>query len=516
MAAKSANDELADSFTTHTIDILRVAEGQRAEVITALEKLEAGLVIEVQKAAGKSPLSQARVRALGVQTRATIKDAYSKIDVQSGKALAAVANLEAKNTVKAINTTIGVPVATVAMSKEQLTTLAGKTLVNGKFPSEWWATQAAGTQDRFMQQMRIGTALGEGVDKLAARVRGTKAMNYTDGIMLVSKRQAEALVRTSTATVANEAKLATFANNSDLIKGIQWLSTLDSRTTPICKALDGKQWDLNYKPINGNDKAWPGPIAHWGCRSTQTSVLKSWAELAGPGANLKALEAKPGADLDDMLRANLVKNQGMSVEQAAQAASNKRESMDGGAPATQTFEGFLRGKSAEFQNAVLGDGKAKLWRAGDITVSDMTDQQNRPLSLAQLHNLVEGKAPSAGFTDEFLTPGLPAKVIDAGGLLAAEQARDAALAAHVATQEEIAAAYAQAKGDLQEAKDERTAAQEAADAARRALDAAAPDERGHLTRTFNFAGKDLAAAQAKLEAAQKAADALQKLSENNT
>jgi hypothetical protein len=62
---------------------------------------------------------------------------------------------------------------------------------------------------------------------------------------------------------------------------VQWVSTLDSRTTEICIALDGLQWTLpDYEPI-GHKVDFPGAIAHWGCRSTQIAVVKSWEELGG-------------------------------------------------------------------------------------------------------------------------------------------------------------------------------------------------------------------------------------------
>ena len=49
-----------------------------------------------------------------------------------------------------------------------------------------------------------------------------------------------------------------------------------------------------------------------------------------------------------------------------------------------TFEQFLEGKSAAYVDSLLGRGKAKLYRDGHISLSDLVDQQGRALTLAQL------------------------------------------------------------------------------------------------------------------------------------
>ena len=127
--------------------------------------------------------------------------------------------------------------------------------------------------------MRIGITGGENLQSLIQRVRGTKAANFTDGIMKVAKNKAEALVRSSVAAVNNEALIKTYEANGDLFNGYQWLATLDSRTSDICKARSGLTWDMDFKPI-GHGIGWTAPPAHFNCRSTVIGVLKPWADLA--------------------------------------------------------------------------------------------------------------------------------------------------------------------------------------------------------------------------------------------
>ena len=62
-----------------------------------------------------------------------------------------------------------------------------------------------------------------------------------------------------------------------------------------------------------------------------------------------------------------------------------RASMDGQVPTAQGFDGWLNGKSEDFQNDLLGVEKARLWRDGKVTLQELTDQSGNPLTIAELH-----------------------------------------------------------------------------------------------------------------------------------
>ncbi|MDD5723606.1 MAG: hypothetical protein PHY29_07710 [Syntrophales bacterium] len=53
----------------------------------------------------------------------------------------------------------------------------------------------------------------------------------------------------------------------------------------------------------------------------------------------------------------------------------------------ETCSDFLNRHSKEYQDNLLGPGRAELWRSGKITLSDLVSQQGRPLSLSQLEAL---------------------------------------------------------------------------------------------------------------------------------
>lgn len=285
--AKNATAIITNKILSNSIDLMRVSEGIRRRILKDLEELEADLVRDVMDAAGKTQFRMDRLRALLVQTRQTIATAYAGIAAAYPAELKAIALETSKQLLQAVNTTLRVDLLSVALSKEQLEYIAGKTVVEGYFPAQFWKKQGQVLRDRFAATMRQGQYRGETVDQLVRRVRGTRAMGFKDGVMNASRHQAEALVRTSVQAVAGEARLRSFINNRDVIAGIQWISRLDERTTIICQELDGKKWrlpesgdkDADYSPW-GHDTPFPGAIAHWGERSVQVPITFSFKELA--------------------------------------------------------------------------------------------------------------------------------------------------------------------------------------------------------------------------------------------
>jgi SPP1 gp7 family putative phage head morphogenesis protein len=205
---------------------------------------------------------------------------------------------------------------------------------------------------KFEQQVKLGMVSNETIDQIVRRISGDEAFA---GVMPQGRANAAALVQTSIAEGANDARLAMYRKNADIIKGVQQLSTLDERTTDICIAYDGAAWDLDGNPIEGNDLPFDGgPPRHWNCRSTLVPVIKSSDEL---GVDVEVL---PGT----------------------------RASMDGQVSDKMTFGNWLETKTPEQQDAILGKGKAQLWRDGKITLRDLLDQSGRPLTLEQLKERV--------------------------------------------------------------------------------------------------------------------------------
>lgn len=363
----TVSKQLLDDVITHSVDLLRVAAHLRIPILKLLTKLERDLLNDLEDIAGKTDFTVTRMRALLSQTRDTINSIYDRIAVANEAGLVQVATITAKAAVNSINDAINADVASVGMSKEKLEKIASDTLIRGLPSEDWWAGQSARLQKAFTAQMQMGQLRGETIDQLARRIRGTKAAGFRDGIMQLSKAQADTLVRTSVQAVSNAARLQQYANNSDVVKGVMWSGTLDDRECEICIALDGLEWSFpddagifaDYEPV-GHDKEFePAPI-HMNCRCAIVPVTFSWQELADMHGN------SAGAQIAD------------------QVPEGTRASMDGQVPDSTSFFDWLEGRTEAEQNDILGVGKADLFRDGKIDATDLTDQNNRPLSLEEL------------------------------------------------------------------------------------------------------------------------------------
>lgn len=174
--------------------------------------------------------------------------------------------------------------------------------------------------------------------------QGTKALRYTDGIVATVGRSNETVIRTVMQHVNSVSRMKVWEENEDVVKGYRWVSTLDSRTSSKCRHLDGEEFKLGEGPL---------PPIHPNCRSTTVPVLD------------KVFEE---------LRSGLT-----------------RESSSGPVPQKLTYYEWLKRQSAEFQEEVLGESRAKLFRDSGMAIDEFNRLQlNRyfkPLTLAEMRRL---------------------------------------------------------------------------------------------------------------------------------
>lgn len=240
---------------------------------------------------------------------------------------------------------------------EVTNSLSSSLSFEGATLTTWWQRQSTRFHQNFMDEVRVSLENGESVQQAVTRiVGGTVDGVPVAGIIATTRRSAEAIVRTAINEIVNQTRLNTFREMDDIVKAIQQVSTLDSRTSDICIAYSGLVWDIeDLSPI---DHALPfngGPPRHINCRSTIVPVLRSFEEL--------------GIDATEIPLAT-------------------RASMDGEVPGDITFADWLSGKSISFQNGLLGPRRAELWRSGKITLTQLVDMRGNPMTLEQLENLV--------------------------------------------------------------------------------------------------------------------------------
>jgi len=208
---------------------------------------------------------------------------------------------------------------TFSLTAAQGTTI---TLPNGKVLEKSFRGLAESQADLFAKTVRNGLLTGESVDKIARRLKGglrfgqpgsARQIAQAGGeLTSVANHQVIALVRTSLNQVANEASQQVYRANQDVTKRYRYVATLDGKTSPICRALDGQEFEYGKGPK---------PPQHFNCRSTTVPII-----------DYEGLGVTP-------------------------PPPSKRRSRDGLVPANQTYGQWLNSQSKEIKADVLGSEK---------------------------------------------------------------------------------------------------------------------------------------------------------------
>jgi SPP1 gp7 family putative phage head morphogenesis protein len=197
------------------------------------------------------------------------------------------------------------------------------TLPNGKVVEKAFRGLAESQAERFSQIVRQGLLTGEPTPEIARRLKGrlefgqpaqsVKQLQLAGGeLTKMANHQVVTIVRTSVNQVSNAASQQVYEANQDVTRKYRYVATLDTRTSAICRALDGREFEYGKGPM---------PPQHFNCRSTTVAVV----DYEGLGLT----PPKPG----------------------------RRASMDGPVPANESYGQWLSKQSKATQAEVLGAEK---------------------------------------------------------------------------------------------------------------------------------------------------------------
>jgi SPP1 gp7 family putative phage head morphogenesis protein len=159
-------------------------------------------------------------------------------------------------------------------------------------------------------------------------LRGTRANRYTDGIVSKLQSSNATVIRTAMQHVNSTSRMAVWEDNPDVVKGYQWVSTLDRRTSAICRGLDGKKFEMGKGPL---------PPIHPNCRSTTVAVLDPAFDVFDRGAT--------------------------------------RSSEGGSVPQNWTYYEWLKNQPKDYQDSVLGPVRGTLMREGGLNAEQFARLQ---------------------------------------------------------------------------------------------------------------------------------------------
>lgn len=324
---------MIDPLLTFQLDLMRLDAGTRREVLEILNGLRKDLIA----ALAENPMSEfsaARANRLIRESDAVIARYYAQAQQELFATADELAPIVAETTRSSLQ--VAVSTSTVMPTASVLASVAGDALIMGATMRAWWAKQEADVAFRFAAAIRQGIAAAQTNQQIIRRVRAE---------LDVARANAAALVQTSVAQVANDARLAVFQANADVAPSLKWLTALDGHVCPLCMARADKQWRTDTLAPIGHSIPFAGPPIHFNDRC-----------LLVPQTRFSKM------------------------------GTGQRASMDGPVDRKTTFSDFLERKGKAFQDDVLGSGRADLWRDGKITLQDLISGTGRPLTLAQLRS----------------------------------------------------------------------------------------------------------------------------------
>ncbi len=250
----TVNKKIQDGLIKHQIGLLRLSGGITKKVVSLLNRVEDDIIRQLRTLDEEPTIRQ--LNAILHNVRGIINAGRPETLGLLQEELTDLADYEAEFVKNLITGAVPVEFNMSMPTTNQLSSIVTSRPFQGKLLKEW-VTDISESQRRGVRDaVRMGMVEGQSIGQIAKRIRGTKAFQYRDGIMEIHRRGAQAMVRTAVNHTATQARELLYEKNDDIISGVQWCSTLDGRTTPICMARDGMVF-----PVGSG----PRPPAHVNC-----------------------------------------------------------------------------------------------------------------------------------------------------------------------------------------------------------------------------------------------------------
>jgi SPP1 gp7 family putative phage head morphogenesis protein len=300
------SNAVATNFQTTYNDIILVAAKKLKQLNIRQAEAGAGVVV--------APQTRKRLRAIIAQSKASLNTWSKTSTKQMIREIEGLADVQAgfiENELKKVVKSGNIPINSVAVSpkyaesfvktdptqtniftskefteddfkrfgqgKFELTARQGamQTLPNGVTVEKAFRGIAERQQDSLARHIRQGVFSGESTAEIARRMVGKlefgqRALSSRQKALAggeltkLANHQIRTIVRTSVNQVQNQASQAVYAANSKVAPKYQYVATLDSRTSAVCRDLDGKTFAYNRGPT---------PPQHFNCRSTTVPVV---------------------------------------------------------------------------------------------------------------------------------------------------------------------------------------------------------------------------------------------------
>lgn len=356
----TVNEQLHDTAINHAVDLQHYSNGVLRRIIATLNRADAALFQELLVALERlSPdaFTVERLETLLFSVRDLNRAAFDAVGKELTDDLRELVHYEGEFQFKSFDAAIPqeilAQVSIAPVVTEQVYAAAMARPFQGVLLRGVLSDIEAGRAKRIRETVANGYVSNRTTDQIVRDLRGTRALKYEDGIFNRSRREVEAVVRTAVGHTAAFTRERFLDANEELVKEDRWVSTLDNRTSEMCRIRDGLLYTRKTHAPIGHKVPWlAGPSnLHWCCRSTAAPVTKSFKEL--------------GLDIGEF-------------------RPTTRASMGGQVPAQQTYADWLKKQPAARQDEILGPTRGKLLRQGGLKLEGFYNNQGSFLTLQQL------------------------------------------------------------------------------------------------------------------------------------
>lgn len=223
----TTNENAADDVLTHRLALLRYESGTVTRMLAVYDEALKATVAELESArkklaAGKEvdDRQRKRLEALARDLRSQVRDLNRIAALTLEERFAEAAAAEQAFLTGKLSRTIGITLRGIPVERVNLmlTDPIGGSVWRDRLAVDLVATET-GLQGALSQAL----ARGLSIPRAAAIVKGL-------GIAQTYRGRLVSIARTEMQRVANQVAMETYAANSDVIKAVQWLATLDTRT----------------------------------------------------------------------------------------------------------------------------------------------------------------------------------------------------------------------------------------------------------------------------------------------
>jgi len=340
-------DQLVDQTIRHAVYLERYKSSAVKEYIPLMEKMEKAIRAELSM--DITDWNRKRLEKQLNSIEGAIANVTEDVSKLANGQFFDLAKYEVEFEAKSIGNVIsGYDFDLPSDSQIKAAVMSAPLEVQGPYQGQLLESFVEGWSNRTIQKVdgaiRLGYVRGQTTQQI---VRDLFSMG---GPLANSRKDLEGIVRTGLAHTAQVARQELWKKNTSVVKGYRISATLDSRTTPICRSLDGQIYPINKGPK---------PPFHIRCRTTTTAALDNRLKFLNEGATRSARDPETG-----------------KVEHIS---------------ANTTYYGWLKSQPAAVQDSIVGPTRGKLLRNGGLTAERFAElnigKNFEPLTLKEMKQL---------------------------------------------------------------------------------------------------------------------------------